>query len=219
MYSSTPSCRPLRRSALVTTGTPGARIMPAKVEGLRGLDFGNQSLGRVGVDERVEALVHPRVAAFVRVDEHREPVVPDLVCRHLVEAALVAPAAEHDHRILHAAFDAVDVGRDGVGVAIEAVVVARIAARSIAETCATPSARRSSRPTAPGCRRRRSRPGRTASLEAQATVRTFSARNRQVSGPSPAGRLEGAMTSSSPRMITVSSLARACSRRARWSAV
>ena len=65
------------------------------------------------LDEGVEALVHPGPLALVRVDDHREPVVPDLVDDDRDQAVLrprrvrpVLPRArpvEADHRVLHPA--------------------------------------------------------------------------------------------------------------------
>lgn len=75
---------------------------------------------RVDVDERVEPLVHPHVPAFVGVDEHRVPVVPDLVVGDAEEARVVGlGAAEDHHRVLHPALGPVDVGHLGVGVGVE----------------------------------------------------------------------------------------------------
>ena len=78
------------------------------------------------LDEGVEALVHPAPAPLVVVDDHREPVVPDLVNDHADQAVLAplgvgpvrlgARPLERDHGVLHPAHAAVAAQRDGVGV-------------------------------------------------------------------------------------------------------
>src|SRR5207244_10593068 len=66
--------------------------------------------GGVDVDERVEPFVHPRIQPLVTADNHRKPLVAELVRGHAEEPSRTAPAgAEHDHRILHPADGAVDV--------------------------------------------------------------------------------------------------------------
>src|SRR6202012_5930514 len=69
-----------------------------------------------GVDEGVEAFVHPGVFAFVVPDDHREPVVPELVAGYAPEAALPgAEAAEDDTGVFHPPYPAGHVGGGGIG--------------------------------------------------------------------------------------------------------
>src|SRR5439155_753221 len=58
---------------------------------------------RAVVDERVEPLVHPRVAPLVGPDHHGKPLVPELVGQHpVLVLALREGRHERQHRILHA---------------------------------------------------------------------------------------------------------------------
>ena len=71
----------------------------------------------VVVHETVEPLIHPAVATLVAPHNHREPGVPEFVIGDAVEGDRVGPlVAEHDHRILHPALDAIDIDGDRVGI-------------------------------------------------------------------------------------------------------
>ncbi len=60
-------------------------------------------LGLIDVDEGVEALVHPGMAALVETDDHREPAVANLVRRDPEQGlAGIVDAVEDDARIFHA---------------------------------------------------------------------------------------------------------------------
>jgi len=77
------------------------------------------------LQEAVQPFVHPSPLALIRVDDHREPVVTDLVNDHANQTVLgtrrvsaigFGPRTiEADHRVLHAAADdAIDRNRGWV---------------------------------------------------------------------------------------------------------
>jgi hypothetical protein len=41
-----------------------------------------ENIGRIDVDKRIEAFVHPGIGTLVTADDHGKPVVPDLMRRH-----------------------------------------------------------------------------------------------------------------------------------------
>ena len=73
----------------------------------------------IDVDERVEALVHPRMPPFVEADDHRKPIVPDLMRGDPEQfLARIFRRIEHDAGIFHSARRARDIdrGRPGIGI-------------------------------------------------------------------------------------------------------
>ena len=141
--------------------------------------------GRVAqIDEGVETLVHPGIEPLVRADDHRNPLVSQLVSQHPLPLLAARRArAEGDHRVLHPLDRPLDAGDVRIGVADTTARCSTAPHRAPSGWPPPTPAPTVGRACEPACGDTRLRPSGSPGAAPKAKSRTLSAENRHVSVP------------------------------------